>query len=200
MKATFEDFKPLMTLVLALLVPAGCGTVKQYVDVPVMAPEVKPAQTIKNAGDYLGKDVVLARFMWEDFYEAQFFPARIITAASESTEGEYEVESLAGSPDVGLRDRIWTKDVIHGSHPGKEEELKAGMVVLYTGDEDQPLNEEELKVARWSRGVIMNTDELYKDVVELRGGLYRGSYKIHLTAIRIIDKAPAHVLDVPVEE
>jgi hypothetical protein len=73
------------------------------------------------------------------------------------------------------------------------------MVVMFTGGDEIARDAEELKYARWSRGVILNTDELYKDVVDLRGGIYRRTYTRNITAIRIIDEAPEHVLKVPAE-
>ena len=57
---------------------------------------------------------------------------------------------------------------------------------------------EELKEARWLTGVILNTDELYKDIVELKEcGGYRTIYKRHLSQLRISD---APVIKAPKEE
>jgi len=160
----------------------------------VEVPKVTPKG---EGGDYLGKGVVLAGFIWEDegFYSATLFPAKILTQASDKTKGEYEVISLVGSLDVAEGAKHWTKNVILKSHPAKKDEIKPGMVVLYMGGDPCKEDLEELKRAKWETGVILNTDELYKDVVEIRGcGGYRRIYKKHLSQLRIIDdpilKAP----------
>ncbi|MEM5948901.1 hypothetical protein WKV44_10150, partial [Spirochaetia bacterium 38H-sp] len=104
---------------------------------------------------------------------------------SDETKGEYQVVSLVGTSDVAEGTKIWTKDVILKSHPAKKEELQVGMVVLYTGG-DIVKNDEELKSSTWRRGVLLSTDELYKDVVALKG-LWQETYKINVRHLRIID-------------
>jgi len=177
----FKLKKSLFMLIIIILTVFSCSTIKEQIKLPEAAQKIKPKEN-----DYLEKDVVLARFIWEDFYEASFFPAKILTEASEKTKDEYEVVSLTGSPDVSEGATIWTKDVILESHPAKEEELKVGIVILYTGDETAK-NDEDLKNSRWNRGVILNIDELYKEIVSIKGGIYRTAYDIHIRNIRISD-------------
>ena len=161
------------------------------------APEAETIEPTKKVEDYLDAGVVLALYLWEgNFYGAEFFPAKIITQATEETKGEYQIELKYENQMI----KHWTKNVIFKSHPATKEELKIGMVVLYTGGDPQPQRVEDLKHAKWGRGVILSTDELHEDIVELEGGEYRRKYKRHLTAIRIIDKAPKQLTEIPKEE
>lgn len=191
-----RKFKSVLPLVMVLLLTIfGCGTVKEQVKVPEVVPKISP-----KGDDYLGKDVVLAGFIWEDngFYSATIFPAKIITQASVASKGEYQVVNLSGSPDVLEGAKHWTKNVILKSHPAKKDELKLGMVILYTGGDPCKEDWEELKGAKWGTGVILNRDELYKDIVELKQcGGYRTIYKRHLSQLRIIDDP---VIKAPKEE
>ena len=121
----------MLLIIVIVLTLISCNTIKEQLKIPEVVQKSEP-----KGNEYL------ARFIWEDFYEATFFPAKILTEASDKTKGEYEVMSLAGSPDVSEGETIWTKDVILKSHPAKEEELKIGIVVLYTGGEVANDNEE----------------------------------------------------------
>lgn len=182
---------PIFMAALLILAITNCGADKEEVKVPESVPETEP-----TVADYLGEGVVLARFIWEDFFEATFFPANILTEANDETKGEYEVVSLAGSPDVTKGAKKWTKDVILKSHPAEKEELKVGIVVLYTGGEVAK-DDEGLRYSRWSRGVILKTDELNKNIVSLKGGIYRRTYEVHIRNIRISDDP---VIKAPKEE
>ena len=192
MKRLFRSSLPIFMAALLILAITNCGADKEEAKAPESVPETKPA-----VADYFGEGVVLAGAIWEDdgLYSATIFPVNIITQASEKTKGEYEVMLLSGSPDVTKGSKHWTKNVILKSHPAKKDELKPGMVILYTGGDPYKEDWEELKGARWLTGVILNMDELHKDIVELKQcGGYRRIYKRHLSQLRISDdpviKAP----------
>ncbi len=185
MKRLFRNTLSIFIIGLLLLIFIGCSTIEKYVEIPEAA-----TKGITKGNDYLGKGVVLAGVIWEDdgFYSATLFPVEIITQASDKTKGEYEVILLTGSPDVTEGSKHWTKNVILKSHPAKKDELKPEMVILYTGGDPCKEDWEELEGARWLTGVILNTDELYKDIVELKAcGGYRRTYKRHLSQLRISD-------------
>jgi uncharacterized lipoprotein YehR (DUF1307 family) len=187
-----ELFKALTPVVLMLLVfvLSGCGEKEKPA---AEKPEKEPAKEVFEVN--VGAEV-LAAYLWEDsFYGTEFFPAKVVTIASEETKGEYEVELKYENQMV----KHWTENIVFKSHPAKKEELKVGMVILYTGGDDQPQSEETLKYAKWGRGVILSTDELHKDIVELQGGEYKRQYKRHLTAIRIIDEARKELTKIPAE-
>lgn len=195
MKRLFKGTLSLFMVGLLVLVVISCGTVKEHVKVPVDVSKPAP-----KGDDYFGKGVVLAGVLWEDdgFYSAKITPVKIITQASVASKGEYEVILLTGSPDITEGSKHWTKNVILKSHPAKKDELKSGMVILYTGGDPCKEDWEELKGASWGTGVILNTNELYKDIIELKEcGGDRGIYKRHLTQLRIIDDP---VIKAPKEE
>lgn len=186
----------LLVMLLALVLFWGCPEKEKPAEgKPV---EEKPEkEPVKETFEVNVGDAVIAGYMWEEgFYGTEFFPAKIVSKASEETKGEYEVELEYENNMV----KHWTKNVIFKWHAAKKEELKEGMVVLYTGGDDQPRTEEDLKEAKWGRGVIVSTDELHKDIVTLIGGEYKREYKRHISAIRIIDEAPEEVTKVPPEE
>ncbi len=176
---------------------SGCTTVKTSTQSTAdqKADEVS-AMTVKGKtkkNDYLGESVVLAAFYAEDggFSETRYYPAEIITSASDETKGEYQVVTHVGDFDVATGDKNWTDKVILESHPADKEELKEGMIVLYT---NKP-KEEGLEVARWHRGVVASTDELYKNMVQIdhvwhldRSDESDSKKDVPVERIRIIDK------------
>lgn len=156
MKKVKAKFSLVLMLILMVIVASGCASSVE-----------KIAQAVKETtgADYLGEDVVLAAFYMEDggFSETRYYPAKILTPATEETNGEYQVVSLIGDFDVAKEEKHWTDNVILESHPAEKEELKKGMIVLFTG---KPAKE-GLDQARWNRGIISSTDELYKDMVQI---------------------------------
>ncbi len=142
---------------------AGCSATK---NITSNVPQV--IKTKVSSGDYLDDGTVLAAFMWEDggYSEMQFYPAKVLTPASDETKGEAQVQSLRGSPDVSNGEKHWTKNVIYKSHPAKKDELKKGMVILYCGTYEY--SRDELKKEIWRRGVVVGLDELYKNRVKVR--------------------------------
>ena len=155
-----RTFSLLWIAVSLMVVAVGCSTTAtvKTQSADKSAKEEKPQST-----DYLGEGVVLAPFMWEDggFSERIYYPAKVLTQASENTNNEYEVKTFIGDFDVSKGETKWTRNVIMESHPAKKEELKQDMIVLFT---EKPADE-GLESARWHRGVIASTDELYKDRV-----------------------------------
>lgn len=147
-----------------------------------------------KSSDYLGEGVVLAAFYAEDggFSETRYYPAEIVTPASDNTKGECLVRSLVGDFDVAEGEENWTDKVITESHPAQKDELEAGMKVLYT----KKSIDEGLATARWNRGVISSVDELYKGIVNIdhvwhldRPDESDRTYDIPIEAIRVIDEA-----------
>lgn len=171
-----------VVLIIAFLfvVATGCAvTVKR-----------KKEESVPTSTDYLDEDVVLAAFYMEDggFSETRYYPANILSSADEETNGEYEVVSLVGDFDVAKGDTHWTENVILESYPASKDELEKGMVVLFTRAENN------LAEARWNRGIISSTKDLYKDRVLINYVWYLDKndesdrqYNVPVENIRIID-------------
>lgn len=132
----------LIVLMLAVLVLSSCGEKeKPAAEKPVKEPE-KGAIKL-NVGDK-----VFAAYVWEEdnFFAPEYYPAKVITKASEETKGEYEVELKYENQMV----KHWTKHLIVKTHRAQKDEIKPNMVVLYVGvgSSPEPIPEEELKYAR----------------------------------------------------
>jgi hypothetical protein len=188
MQKRFLTALPVIVVMLAMFLLIGC---------PEKPVEEKPEkEPVKEEFDVKVGDEVIAAYQMEDnFFATEFFPAKVVTKESEETKGKYEVELKYENKMV----KHSTRNIVFKSHPATKEELKPDMVVLFTGGDDQPQTEEDLKEAKWGRGVILNTDDLDKDIVTLIGGGYKREYKRHLTAVRIIVEAPKELTKVPAE-
>ncbi len=144
--------------------------------------------------DYLAEGTVLAAFFAEDggFSETRYYPAEVETQAGNETNQEYQVTSVVGDADVAEGETIWTKNVIVKSHPATKDELLSDIIILYT---TKPI-EEGLTEARWNRGIIASTDELYKGFVVINHIWYLDKsdesdrrMEIPIDNIRIIDSS-----------
>ncbi len=185
--------KKILYLLLAgvLLTFAGCAgvdTVETSETVETKKSEAEPEST-----DYLGEGIVLAAFYAEDggFSETRYYPAEVLTPGSEDTNGEYQVISMVGDFDVAEGSEHWTDDVILESHPAEKDELETGEIVLFTKRDVK----EGLAEARWEKGIIASTDELYKGVVTVdfvwhldRSDEGDRQYNLDIEQIRIIDE------------
>ncbi|MGB3340738.1 MAG: hypothetical protein WBB37_04575 [bacterium] len=166
-----------------LCIAFGCGGGEKQ---PEPTAETPAAPKVP---DYLGEDVVLAALMWqESFSAAQFYPSKL----EKEKDGQYEVTTLAGSPDIGEGEKYTTAIISLQSHPAQQNELKVGTVVLFTGDEIER-TEGELKNARWNRGVIASIGNVNEMVVKI--GTYDNlsegmlnQEKVHIKNLRISDK------------
>jgi len=92
----------------------------------------------------------------ESFSYARFYLATILTPASPQTKNQYEVQLLASTSNYGKGGVLWTDKVIRKTHQVTKQEIKTGMVVLYPANKDI-----------WSRAVVGDTSDLFKDEVEL---------------------------------
>jgi hypothetical protein len=131
-------------VVLVVLIFSGCGQEAA----PVVEKDTPSAMYLEvKAGDE-----VLAPFFDEHEFSGKWAPAKIVTPASDETKGEYEVEFLMGTPDLGKGEKRFVKTIIIKTHPAKKENLKVGMFVITTGDNPEDLVETEMCV--WNRAVI----------------------------------------------
>jgi hypothetical protein len=175
--------------VAALFIISGCGKGDKEA---AKAPEAKtPTETVEPATkveDYLGENVVLAASQeyQDDWWVADFHPAEIITQASAETKGEYQVIAVRGSGATPKGAKYWSRHLVFKSHPAKKDELKPGMVVLFTHS-TEPLSDEQLQSRVWWRARIVKTDELYKGLVEIeyeKPGLVG---PVHIKNLRVCD-------------
>lgn len=170
-------------LVLVSYIMIGCGGGEEQPE-----PTEAPPET-SQIPDYLEEGVVLAALIWqESFSAAQFYPCNL----DKEKDDQYEVTTLAGSPDIEKGHKYTTSIISVQSHPIQKDEFNVGTVVLFTGDEIEK-TEEELKYAHWNRGVIIGIDKLGTGIVEIGtcdniAEVINNKEMIHIKNIRISDK------------
>lgn len=108
--------------------------------------------------------------------DKDFYLASIVTPASSTTKNQAEVLYIADGK------KAWV-DVVLATHKASKEEMKKNLVVVYNnGSRVNPINSlDEYRTWQWETGRITNTDELYKDLVEIKGN------PVHVSRVRIID-------------
>jgi len=118
----------------------------------------------------------------EDFDRHYYVPAKVISVASAATKGEYEVMSMG----EGGSENKWTNKLVAKWHMAKKEELKEGLVVLYS---TYDINDTRTVYP----GIVVAVDELYKNLVSIKGR-YSDIQKIEVSKVIIPDspkiKAP----------
>ncbi len=139
------------------------------------------ATSAPSAATFKVGDRVWAVFDRNDEWRRRYKPAKVLKLATAQTKGESELMSLASGGSV-------TKWVNNGLimtkwHPVKKEELKEGMRIIFS-------SEKPTKESTFHPGVIVLTDELYKDIVSIKADNGYGTigiHKIEWTRIAIID-------------
>lgn len=161
---------PLMTALAVIVLLIGCGTISDVVgekakdvisEKAEAAPTTKPAATIGGV-DFKPDEVLCARYE-DPLIDNRFYVAKILTPASAQTKDQAEVLL------VGSGEKHWSIAVIP-SHKAGKEELILGNVVFYCyyyNHED--VTDEKYRKETWYLGRISSTDELFKDVVEVKG-------------------------------
>lgn len=98
--------------------------------------EQKAPDTTVNVTDTAIKpgDIVWACFSDCNSFRSQWGQAKIVTMATEATNGEYEVQWLYNTHATATGSKKWVKNVILKWHRAKIDELKPGMVVLCGAD------------------------------------------------------------------
>jgi hypothetical protein len=145
---------PTLIVVLVVLFLSGCGQQAE----PVVEKE-------KPAAEYLAVkagDEVIAPFFDEHEFSGKWAPAKIITPASDETNGKYEVQFLMGTPDLEKGEKRFVKDIICKMHPAKKEDLKVGMIVITTGSNEEDPTAAEMST--WQKAVI---SDIKDDAIEV---------------------------------
>lgn len=151
----------IVLVMLMVLVFSGCGEKGEE----VVKKEEVPKEVLKKLLKVKPGDEVLAPFFDVEMFSAKWALAKIATPASEETKGEYEVEFLIGTPDLGKGDKRLVKDIVWKSHPAKKDELKVGMIIITTTGDSE--DESEARTDTWRKGIISSLGELDKNLVEV---------------------------------
>ncbi|MFQ3619381.1 MAG: hypothetical protein SNJ78_00410 [Spirochaetales bacterium] len=137
---------------------------------------VKPAPVAVGV-DFRDGEVLCAT--GADPYSLDFYTARVLTQASATTKNQAEV--------VFVRDgrKEWVNYVIP-SRKATKQDLQVGKVLFVPvwHREDKEINEEDYRKGLWRLGRVTSTDELFKDLVEVKGEKYYWQY------VRVPDREP----------
>ncbi|MBI9069333.1 MAG: hypothetical protein JEZ09_18695 [Salinivirgaceae bacterium] len=118
------------------------------------------AKPMGSATIAVGSKIFVDRKKSSEFRWKEYSPGKIKTLASDATKGEFEIMAMGDcSSDV-----IWTKDIITQWHQATKDNIKEGMTVLYTNGGAE-MNE----TVCYGIAKVIAVDELYKDLVTLKG-------------------------------
>jgi hypothetical protein len=109
--------------------------------------------------------------------DAQYYLAKVLKAASADTKNQAQVVYVRnGSTE-------WVNFVVK-SHKAAKKDMEVGKVVFLPGGwaEHNKIDAEEYRKATWVLGRITSTDELFKDIVEVKGD------KFYIQLLRIPDQ------------
>ena len=113
------------------------------------------------------KDEVLCGASEESPLEAEYAVAKVLKAASAETKDQHQV--------LYVRDgaKAWV-DFVVPSHKAKKTEMKVEALVFYPQGwaEYEEMSADDYRKATWGLGLITDTGELFKDLVEIEGSKY----------------------------
>jgi hypothetical protein len=150
-----------LALVLAL---ASCGTTVSSLVGQATSGAVSKAVEGETA-EFKADEVLCGN--GDSMMDTNFYLAKVLTPASAQTKNQAEV--------IYVRDgkKEWVVNVLP-SHKARKDEMQVGAVVLYPGGwaEYDSMGAEEYRKARWELGRITSTDEMFKNVVEVKGAKF----------------------------
>ncbi len=141
-------------------------------------PSVSTTTTVANTVS-VGSKLMVESDKETRFQYKKYSPAKVKTVATDATKGEYQVLAMGDCST----EEIWSKDVIFQWHQATTENIKEGMLVLYTAY-DREMNE----TSCFHIGKVIAVDELYKNLVTIKGW-YEEISKVNPEKILIVDKS-----------
>ncbi len=111
------------------------------------AERAAPANARINVGDRVYVNVDNG-----DFAHKKYVLGKVKTLATPATKNEFEVMPLSGE------DITWTSDIITSWHAATKEDIKDGVLVIYTIYEGE-----------YYAGYIISTENLYKNLISVKG-------------------------------
>jgi hypothetical protein len=146
-----------VALILAL---TSCGTVSSLVG---QATSGAVSKAVEGEVAEFKSDEVLSG-NGDSMMDTSFYLAKVLTPASPQTKNQAEVVYVRNGS------KEWVVNVLP-SHKARKDEMQVGAVVLYPGGWAgyDKMGAEEYRKARWNLGRITSTDEMFKNVVEVKG-------------------------------
>ncbi|MDY7029550.1 MAG: hypothetical protein SVR04_14770 [Spirochaetota bacterium] len=124
------------------------------------------AGTSMKGVDFRKGEVLSSWFENKSIVDNEYMPAKVMTPASDATQGQAEVLFASG-------EKKWVQLTVP-SHKANKNELQLGQMVLFLYDYSyhEEMTEDNYRKHRWQFGRITSTDELFKGMVEIDGRSY----------------------------
>jgi hypothetical protein len=140
----------------------SCDTINK-----VVSGAERVEKTAAKAGpvDFKSGEVLCSTHECDTITDCSFKAAKILTKPSAATQNQAEVLFTDGK-------QKWVQYVVP-SHKPSEVELQVGKWVLYMPYEShhEKVDVDNYRKTTWKLGRITSTDELFKDMVEIKGDL-----------------------------
>lgn len=159
-------------IVLAVLWLAGCSSFREAMTVST---GTMITSTAAQAMDFRESEVLCS---WGEgsMMDVEYWVATILTTASAATKNQNEVLYVSDGK------RAWAQYTVP-SHKATKAELQVGSTVFAIGFATEGKNEitraDYYRSGQWGLGRITNSDELFKNLVEIDG------WKLHISRVRI---------------
>lgn len=136
------------------------------------------SQSSASGAISVGTKIFIEKDRETRFKYKEYAPGKVKTVASAATKNEYEVMAISDcSSDVS-----WTADIITHWHDATKDNVKEGMIVLYTF-----YDSEKSSTVCYNIGKVVAVDEMYKNLVTIKG--YADDIKkVHYEKVLIVDK------------
>jgi hypothetical protein len=161
-----KRFHALLICSCLLLTVFSCKTLKN-VDVTDITGSISTdsmASAVSGGIDFK-KGEVLCAYNDTSMTKANYYAAKVLTPASSATKNQAKVLFLNGKEK-------WTSYVIP-SHKASKTEMQLSKYVLYSSyARYEDVSQDHYRKTNWYLGKITSTDELYKNMVEVKGKKY----------------------------
>ena len=156
----------LMIALAVLFIMTGCETISDVVGEPatkaVSKAKISKPEKVVGGIDFKKDEALCAQYD-RPLEDNTFAAAKILTPPSADTKNQAEVLY------VGSGEKEWTVAVIP-SHKADKDELTLGRLVFYNDYYNhEDVTDDKYRKHDWYLGRISSTDELFKNVVEVKG-------------------------------
>ena len=154
-------------LSLIFIIGFSCKSLKK-VDFAGLAEKVPTdtvAEAVTGGVDFKKDEVLCAKSETQSMVNNTYYAAKVLTPASKATKNQAKVLFLDGK-------EMWTNYVIP-SHKATKAEMSLSKYVLFYGyGHQEEVSSDSYRKGGWYLGRITSTDDLYKDMIEIKGKKY----------------------------
>ena len=151
----------------------SCGSIPvPGIGISLPGPSVGSTVASSSAGPVEFKsDEVLCQYGDRDVFDGVFYTARVLTPASAATKNQAEVLFVSDGK------KAWTPHVIPSRKAEKADYAIGKVVFFLAGWEDHDeIGADSYRKDQWRLGRVTNTDELFKNRLEIDGEKHNPKY------------------------